>query len=500
MAPPRYLRRKPELSPLYAAVHRGLPALLSRCAAADHALPSFVERELGRYLDCGILAYGFCRVHCDHCGHDRVVAFSCKGRGFCPSCLGRQMAETGAHLVDYVLPHVPYRQWVLTLPPPLRYLVAYDRELLAVVLDAFQRTLFGHLKHRAKRTFGLRSVDHALPGSVTVIQRAGSALNLNVHLHTLATDGVFIQEHPDAKPTFRALPAPSDAEVAHVAWHTCLRTLGALRKRGLWLDEDTTDDPLTHAEPALATLARASVTGTLALGPRAGNRPMTLRAELPTSANDDTPGLVQTPGYAFNLHAKRRVPAHDRKGLERLCRYFLRPPVANDRLRWADGNTLALRLVRPWRDGTTHVFFTPEELVQRLVPLVFPPRVNRIRYHGIFAPNAKLRKHIVPRPEEDTPSSTCGGHAEASRSGESPAGAKISRPPRPGWADLMARVFAIDVLECPRCRSRMQRIAFITQESVIHAFLDSVGLPADSPLNEPLELERGNELDGDAAA
>ena len=81
----------------------------------------FVEREIRAYLDCGILARGFLRLHCDACGRDRLLAFSCKGRALCPSCGGRRMADTAAYLVDCVLPEVPVRQWVLTLPYPLRY-------------------------------------------------------------------------------------------------------------------------------------------------------------------------------------------------------------------------------------------------------------------------------------------------------------------------------------------------------------------------------------------
>ena len=105
-------------------------------------MPGFVERELREFLDCGIMANGFLRLHCDGCGLDRVVPFSCKGRGFCPSCGGRQMADTAAHLVDRVLPRVPVRQWVLSLPFGLRYRLAYDRELTAEVLRIFVRAVF----------------------------------------------------------------------------------------------------------------------------------------------------------------------------------------------------------------------------------------------------------------------------------------------------------------------------------------------------------------------
>ena len=135
-----YRRRQPEKTVLYVAVQSALETFLAECTTNDRPLPFFVERELRAFLSCGILAEGFARVRCERCGHDRVVAFSCKGRAFCPSCVGRSMADTAAHLVDNVLPHVPYRQWVLTLPPPLRYRLACDAELLADVLDAFKQT------------------------------------------------------------------------------------------------------------------------------------------------------------------------------------------------------------------------------------------------------------------------------------------------------------------------------------------------------------------------
>ena len=85
----------------------------SRAGLRDgEGLPRFVEQEFRDFLRCGCLAAGFARFRCTACGLDRFVPFSCKGRGFCPSCGGRRMAERAAHLVDHVLPPVPVRQWV----------------------------------------------------------------------------------------------------------------------------------------------------------------------------------------------------------------------------------------------------------------------------------------------------------------------------------------------------------------------------------------------------
>jgi hypothetical protein len=89
-------------------------------------LPRYVERELAAYLKCGVLAHGFCRVRCQTCRDEIVVAFSCKSRGICPSCTARRMADTAAHLVTRVLPRAPYRQWVFTVPKLLRLRLARD--------------------------------------------------------------------------------------------------------------------------------------------------------------------------------------------------------------------------------------------------------------------------------------------------------------------------------------------------------------------------------------
>ena len=130
------------------------------------------------------------------------------------------MADTAAHLVDRVLPEAPVRQWVLTLPYPLRYRCAYDARLASEVLRAFIRALFAELRRRARRQWGVRAEQC---GAVTVIQRFGSALDLNVHFHTLALDGVYTYAVGQGQPTgFLPLPPPEADEV-----HACSPALRA---------------------------------------------------------------------------------------------------------------------------------------------------------------------------------------------------------------------------------------------------------------------------------
>ena len=78
------------------------------------------------------------------------MPYSCKSRAICPSCCGRRMADTAAHLVDRVFPEVPVRQWVLSVPHAVRYRLAYDADMVTAVLNVFMRAIFGFLRRRAR--------------------------------------------------------------------------------------------------------------------------------------------------------------------------------------------------------------------------------------------------------------------------------------------------------------------------------------------------------------
>ena len=97
--PCHYARRRPEETILYQLVQENLESFLAQVEAErGSGLPEFVKDEFDAFLACGILAHGFLRLRCSECGHEKLVAFSCKRRGFCPSCGARRMAETAAHL------------------------------------------------------------------------------------------------------------------------------------------------------------------------------------------------------------------------------------------------------------------------------------------------------------------------------------------------------------------------------------------------------------------
>ena len=98
---------------------------------------------------------GFARARCGACGLEFLIAFSCYGRGLCPSCNDLRMAETAAHLVSQVFPPLPGRQWVLSCPKRLRYfLSSRDAEALNAVLHIFLRAIEARLRERSRSSAG----------------------------------------------------------------------------------------------------------------------------------------------------------------------------------------------------------------------------------------------------------------------------------------------------------------------------------------------------------
>jgi len=145
----RYQRHRPEKTLLYQLVSRHYPVFRQQLAEDGRVLPDYVQREFEDYLKCGRLEHGFLRVRCETCHEERLVAFSCKRRGFCPSCGARRMAESSALLVDEVFPHQPVRQWVLSFLFQSRFLSASRPLITGQVLGIVYRAISTHLIHKA---------------------------------------------------------------------------------------------------------------------------------------------------------------------------------------------------------------------------------------------------------------------------------------------------------------------------------------------------------------
>ena len=381
------------------------------------------------------------------------------------------MAETAAHLVEQVIPWVATRQWVVSVPIPLRYWMAASTELMAQVHTIIRRTISQYYINQAVK----QGIDRQLAqaGSMTFVQRFGSALNVNLHYHFIFLEGTYLDRSAQGlKPRFVKVTAPTDAEIAEVIATISQRVIRKLQKLG-YLEAGidaavaTGYDPLVDDEPELARTLAASVQQHIAFGARTGQQVRRIGSGFGYAGERPTlTGTQCASVHGFSLHANTHIPAHRRDQLERLIRYTARGSVSLERLEEAANGDLIYTFTKPWSDGTTGIQLSPVELLEKLAALVPPPRVHQVRYGGCLAPHSRLRRAITPTPRQQ---------------GREPEASPVSA--RWGWARLLKRVFAIDMARCPRCQQgTMRLIAAITYRPVIRRILHHLKLAADPPL------------------
>ncbi len=552
---PAYVPRRPTETVLHQLVRANLESFLAYARANyDGGLPRYVEQEFRAYIRCGDFSEGFSRAHCDACGHDLLVAFSCHGRSICPSCCGRRMANVAAHLVDRVLPDVPVRQYVLTLPYELRRLAAFKADVLTAFARIFVEAVFARYRSRA----GSDGIESPQCGSVNFVQRFGS-LNLHVHFHLLALDGVFARDARGGL-VFHPAEAPTAADLEAIVARTARRSIAWLRKRG-YIDDSplearSNEEPAQTALDACAAIAMGR--GNVSTLPRDSTQDDGHGA---AEERPDKPALaVERDG--FNVHAGVRIEAGDDLGRERLARYGARPPLSLERLRRLPGGRVAYRLkyVDRGRRGKNRVM-TGIEFMARLAAIIAPPRYPLVRFAGVLAPRSAWRREVVPepreqraaceaartqkpgpterRPEQHPAGDARGGPAPrapsppgASNTHRGPAmsandvamvaavraapladdvmrlapniisvrhwdrllgGLLYAVSPRVDWATLLRRSFSVDVLECPKCHGRLRMIAVITEREPARRILAHLGLPTD-----PLPVARARDPTDDA--
>jgi ribosomal protein S27E len=452
-----YRRHQPEQTLLYQLVDKHYPAFLEHQAAKGRPLPAHVQQEFTDFLKCGRLEHGFLRVRCENCRHEKPVAFSCKRRGFCPSCGARRMVESAALLVDEVFPVQPIRQWVLTVPFPLRFLFAAYPELMGKVLSIVTRAISTHLAHQA----GM-SKREAPTGAVTLIQRFGSALNLNIHFHMLFLDGVYVQDVSGNYSFRRTLP-PTVEQLHHLLYQISERVARLLERRGI-LEREEGSSYLTLdglEDDPLQDIHSHSVTYRVAIGPQKGRKVITLQTIPPQSEpSPDNARVAKLNG--FSLHAGVAARGHQRRKVERLCRYIARPAIAEKRLSLTSTGKVRYELKTPFRNGTTHVIFEPLDFIARLAALVPKPRVNLTRFHGVFAPNSRHRALITP----------AGRGKGGNKAGKGVDGQSfVEHHAAMTWAQRLKRVFNIDIETCEKCQGPVRIIACIEDPAAIRQIL-----------------------------
>ncbi len=214
---------------------------------------------------------------------------------------------------------------------------------------------------------------------------------------------------------------------------------------------------------------------------------------------------------AFNLHAARRVAPNDKQGKDMLCRYILRPSLANERLHLLADGSVTVEFKRPWSDGTRSIGLAPSALISRMAALVPPPKRHVTVYSGVLASNSPWRRLIIPKTEAAATESPLLENAEEgglpAKPVPGPAG--VAGKPKSGgrryipWYELLRRTFGEEVV-CPDCGGRLRLIALVKKEETIQALLKALHLPTQATgpperakpepaTTEPLELEWSGE-------
>ena len=267
---------------------------------------------------------------------------------------------------------------------------------MAKVLGTVYRAISTHLIHKA----GLSLKDSAT-GAVTLIQRFGSALNLNIHFHILFLDGVYV--HRDNRPPrFQRVKAPDKGELEELVQLISQRVGRCLERQGLleqdtesaWLDLEPADD--TDAMPQILG---SSISYRIAVGPQQGRKAFMIRTIRPLDRPDH--GLERVAkANGFSLHAGVSCEGHQKEKRERLCRYIARPAIAVPRLSLSSTGKVVYTLKTPYSDGTTQVAFDPVDFIARLAALAWPA-----------ASEAEGQPHPIPRRTRAEPPLARTGHA-----------------------------------------------------------------------------------------
>jgi len=427
-----YAPRDPSGTVLYHVIAEHLETFLGSLADDPGAtgLPAYVQREFYDYLRCGILAHGFLRLGCDTCHHELLVPFSCKRRGFCPSCAGRRMAQTAAHLVEQVIPWVPTRQWVVSVPIPLRYWMASSQALTAKV-HTIIRTTIGQYYVNQVVTQGYEQA-HVHPGSVTFIQRFGSALNSNLHFHCVFMEGVYLDRTNEGHtPRFLAGAPPTDGDITTVLQQISRRVIRKLCRLG-YLETGVEAPVATGDDPLRATAHGAALRQRQRLFP-------------PWQHADPGPS-PRSVGTAHSLYRPwGRVPGAPDARHQRRSRLHLHPSLGRRHHRHS-----------PLPAGT------PGEARGARAPAACASGA----LWGGLAPHSHLRGAILPTPRQQ------GVDGEEAQPGT----------PYWPWPRLLKRVFDLEMATCPLCqRGVLRLIAVITQGEVIRKILRHLKLSVDPP-------------------
>ncbi len=428
--PSIYQPRRPRASPLWQLVHHGWDEFLASYESKHRKnlgpLHPAATATVESFLRCGDLASGFTRLQCPDCGHERLLAFTCKGRHFCPSCHQRRVRSTSNWIATAVCHEVPHRQFVFTIPKTLRGIFRKRRQLLTHLFHTATETLRDSFRARLKLPDGKL-------GAIAAVHTFGDYLIFHPHLHVLAADGLFT---PDDR--FHCMPAEDLDPAIELFRHRFLHALH--------------DAKLINRQK-LADLLSWKYSG-------------------------------------FHIHdgGEKPIDAHDSAGRKRLAEYLLRHPFSLQKITWnATTQTVIYRSKRHHNTKRNfEIFKAPDFIAAALLHL--PPKGQQtVRYYGLYSNKTRGRQslitdRIIRPPKSSNQQSKINNPQSEIQNPQSeilliPAPPKqFARDMRPLWRDLILQVWGGDPLECPCCKGTMKPVRQVIHREQIEFFLRLHGL------------------------
>jgi hypothetical protein len=444
-----YQPRRPRASPLWQVVHTAWDDLLTAYErhhrpAMGPLRPESVAAVQG-YYRCGDLTTGFTRYHCPDCGHERLLAFTCKARHICPACHQRRTRQNAEWISTHVCHPVPHRQFVFTIPKVLRGIFRKRRRLLTHLFQTATDCLRDHFRTRLDLPKGRLAAAAAL-------HTFGDYLVFHPHLHILAADGLF-----DEEGRFHCMPTEDLASLTDL-----------FRARFL------------HALHSAKLISQTKLAD-----------------------------LLSWKHSGFHVHADDApVGPRDLKGRQRLAEYLLRAPFSLQKIHWNPATqTVIYRSRRSWNTKRNFEVFPATDFLAAVIEHIPPKSQHTIRYYGLYSNksrgmNRPAVQPIVPPPEKREPP------AENEQKAPPPETDPLLIPPppasaqamRPLWRDLILATWGADPLQCPCCKGTMRKVETLIQPEKIEFFLRLLGMweglinippPPDPPFDietfEPIE-------------
>jgi len=375
----------------------------------------YIEKVIYRYLDCGDLRHGFAHVKCKDCGHEYLLAFSCKRRHFCPSCHQKRVVEFGEWLCMDVLKKVPHCHFIFSIPKILRRYFLYDRKLLA----GLSRCAWESLKVFIQEA--VPEKEH-IPGAVIAMQTFGDFLGFNPHCHILLTDGCFY----GTRGMFRVAPPLELKKLETIFRHQVFKML--LKKGKI-------------TEEMIRMLSAWKHSG-------------------------------------FNIFCGNHIAPKDETSMENLARYIIRASFSQERMRYLEqeGTVVYTAKACPGHrsgDGRASKNFPALEWLAAMCSHIPNRGEQMVRYYGYYS-NVSRGKRKEAGTDDAIPCILEPVGDDAIPCILEPVG--NVKALRKSWARLIQKIYEVDPLVCPKCQGVMRIISFIEDRQVIRDILTHLGL------------------------